>query len=226
MNNEGDRMKFCSKCKVSLNDKNDKCILCSSHLNNGSTDTVFPYVPMVYKEYQLFFKLLLIISFVCCSGCAFINFLISKKISWSLFVILGFICLLILLRNAISKRYAFPKKILSQVVIISLLSFIWDYFTGWHLWSISFVIPIVCSIASIDMVIIVKLLRLYIEDYLVYFLFVALFGFVPILFILFNLVSTNYPSYICIFLNFLSFVILSVLNFEDVISELKRRLHI
>lgn len=226
MNNGGGKMKFCNKCKVSLNDNNDKCILCSSQVDGGNTDSVFPYVPTIYKEYGMFFKLLILISIICCSGCIFLDFLFPTNTNWSLFVVLGFICLFILLKIALFKRYNLPKRIVFQVVIISLLSIIWDYCTGWNRWSITFVVPIICSVASIDMVIIAKVLRLYIEDYLIYFILIALFGLVSILFIVFNWVSNVYPSYICIFLNLISFTMLIVLNFESVVRELNRRLHI
>ena len=138
-------------------------------------------------------------------------FLFPTNTAWSLFVVLGFSCLLFLLRIAISKRYNLLERLVFQIIVISLLSLVWDYCTGWNLWSISFVIPIICSVASIDMAIIAKLLRLYIEDYLIYFILIVLLGFVPILFVSFNLVSNAYPSYICIFLNVITFYMLLIL---------------
>lgn len=219
-------MKYCPKCKVSLNDENEECILCNGKVKKEEVDSVFPYVPNIYKQYNTFFRVLVLIALICSCICVFFNVILPFETKWSIFVILGFICLFVLLKISITKRYNLPKRLVTQVIIISLLSLLWDYLTGWHLWSTTYVIPIICSVTSIDMVIVAKVLKLYIEDYIIYSISIAILGLVPIIFILCNLTTTIYLSYICIFLNLLSFVLLIVLKWDDVLRELKRRFHI
>ena len=113
-----------------------------------------------------------------------------------------------------------------QVIIVSLLSFLWDYFTGFYKWSITYVIPIVCVIGSLNIIFLLKIFKIYIEDYLIYFIIVALLGFVPILFLVFNLVTTDIPSLICIFISAILFILMIVFKKNDIIDELRRRLHI
>lgn len=42
-----------------------------------------------------------------------------------------------------------PKSILYQVVVVCVLTTLWDYWTGWHGWSIDYVIPITCVVAML-----------------------------------------------------------------------------
>ena len=218
-------MKYCSKCKVSIVSSNDKCPLCQGLIESGKADDVFPYVPTIYKKYHLFFRLLIFISLVISAICIFINVLFPTDIYWSIFVLAGFACLILLLRISLDKHHNIPKTILWQVVAISILSLLWDYFTGWRGWSVAFVIPIICVVGSIDLVIIVKVMKMYITDYLFYFLLTILLGIIPLAFWLTGLVTVYYPSVICAFLNICALIAMFVFEGGAVIDELKRRFH-
>ena len=218
-------MKYCDKCKVSVISSADKCPLCQGIIEEGPADDVFPYVPTIYKKYHFFFRLLVFVSAMISGLCIFINALFPTEVYWSLFVLAAFACLLLLLRISIGNYKNIPKTILWLVVAISLLSLLWDYFTGWHGWSITYVIPIICLIGSIDLAIIVKVMNIYITDYLFYFLLTVFLGMVPAIFWLTGLVTFYYPSVICAFLNF--FALMTMFFFEGgaVIEELKKRFH-
>ncbi|MEI3508557.1 MAG: DUF6320 domain-containing protein [Bacilli bacterium] len=118
-----------------------------------------------------------------------------------------------------------PKTILWQVVVISILSLLWDYFTGRHGWSITYVIPIICLVGSIDMAIIVKVMKIYITEYIFYFLLTIILGLIPVIFCLTGIVNVYYPSVICFFLNLIALMTMFVFAGDLVIEELKRRLH-
>ncbi len=218
-------MKYCDKCKVKIEGPADKCPLCQGIITGEESEGLFPYVPTVYKKYSIFFRLLIFISLVVSIVCIFINLLRPSETFWSLFVAAGFACLILILRIAINKRYNIPKTILWQVLVISLLSVLWDYFTGLHGWSITFVIPIICLVGSIDMAIIVKVMKIYTKDCLFYFLLTMFLGLVPAIFWVTDIVSFIYPSMICFFLNLLSLIAMFVFAWDAVLEELKRRLH-
>ena len=131
-------MKYCDKCKVSVISSADKCPLCQGIIEEGPADDVFPYVPTIYKKYHFFFRLLVFVSAMISGLCIFINALFPTEVYWSLFVLAAFACLLLLLRISIGNYKNIPKTILWLVVAISLLSLLWDYFTGWHGWSITY----------------------------------------------------------------------------------------
>jgi len=65
---------------------------------------------------------------------------------------------------------------------------------GWRGWSLDYAVPILCVAALLVMYITAKVMRLSARDYISYFLLGGLFGIVPVLFILFDIVKVDYPS--------------------------------
>lgn len=218
-------MKRCDKCKIDTDYSENICPLCQNVIE-GKSDSVFPFIPDPYKENKLFFKILILSCLLISIVAIFLDIIIPTNIHFSIFVICGILCLLLVLKIGLAKRYNISKTILWQVIIISFLCFLWDYFTGFYKWSITYVIPILCAIGSLNLVFLLKIFKVYIEDYLIYFIIVALLGFVPIIFLVLDLVTTDIPSLICIFISSVLFVLMIIFKRNDVIDELRRRLHI
>jgi len=68
-----------------------------------------------------------------------------------------------------------------------------DWKIGWRGWSLDYAVPILCVAALLVMYITAKVMRLSARDYISYFLLGGLFGIVPVLFILFDIVKVDYP---------------------------------
>ena len=65
-----------------------------------------------------------------------------------------------------------------------------------------------------------------IRDYLIYFALDGLFGIVPIIFFLTGCLNVLYPSLICVAVSVISLAALAVFAGENMLAELKRRLHL
>ena len=217
-------MRICKKCNLKFKTDLDICPLCQNKLIGKKEENVFPFIPNIYKKYFTFFKILLFISIIISLICITIDLMIDKY-HFSIFVILGFICLFIILKTAFNNKDSLFKSILWQLVILSTLSVIWDYFTGFHYWSITYVIPILCIICSVNLAILSIILKNYLEEELFYFICIALIGVVPFIFIIIG-IPNRIPSIISILLNLICFVSLLIFKFKDVKEELKRRMHI
>ena len=217
-------MRKCNKCNLKFKTDLDICPLCQNKLVGKKEDNVFPFIPNIYKKYSTFFKILLFISFIISLICITLDLMINKY-HFSIFVVLGFVCLFIILKTAFNNKDSLFKSILSQLVILSILSVIWDYFTGFHSWSITYVIPILCIICSINLAILSIILKNYLEEEIFYFICIALIGVIPFIFILIG-IPNRIPSIISILLNLICFVSLLIFKFKDVKEELKRRMHI
>ena len=217
-------MRICKKCNLKFKSDLDFCPLCQNKLIGKKEENVFPFIPNIYKKYFTFFKILLFISIIISLICITIDLMIDKY-HFSIFVILGFICLFIILKTAFNNKDSLFKSILWQLVILSTLSVIWDYFTGFHYWSITYVIPILCIICSVNLAILSIILKNYLEEELFYFICIALIGVVPFIFIIIG-IPNRIPSIISILLNLICFVSLLIFKFKDVKEELKRRMHI
>lgn len=219
-------MRYCNKCKVYVTGNRKSCPLCQEILKGEQAESdVFPKISFVYREHGLFFKIMLLVSIIIATVSVAFNILLPQRGAWSLFILGGLGSVWASMISAINKRNNIPKNIVYQVMIISIMAVIWDLLTGWRAWSITYIIPLVCVFAMISMAIISKVRRLFIEDYILYIIVDALFGFVQIFFIITGGLTALYPSLICIVTSIIS--LSTILIFEDkkLLAEIKRRLH-
>lgn len=221
-------MKYCNKCKTHITGSLTYCPLCQSELV-VIDEKVEEFYPIAYESdttNHMILKIFAFISVVVSILSIFMNSILPTKIWWSLIVVATFVCLWISLSIAISKHKNILKYLLHQSIIISLFSMFLDYFTGSYGWSINFVIPVIFTLAMIVMYILSKILRLQAGEYMIYLLLDALFGIIPILFLVTDRVKYTVPSFICILVSLISVTALIIFEGRAMMSELKRRLHI
>lgn len=241
-------MKYCDKCKVRVLGIQEQCPLCGMNLSvqeevmekgNPTTEEakvaeiteyakeeeVFPYIPTIYKEHHLVFKVMTFISVALVVLSVAINLLISTEHWWSLFVIAGVACFWLSFYVAFAKRKNIPKNVLYQVVMISFIVVVWDYMTGWRGWSVDLVIPILYFSDLLVLYILSKLLHSDVDDYMIYMLIGAVFGIVPILFYLFGWLNFVLPSIVCVASSVLFLAGVVIFQGEKIKEELQRRLH-
>ena len=71
------------------------------------------------------------------------------------------------------KRYNLMKNATWQLIIVSVGCILWDVFTGWHGWSVDYVLPAVCMVILLSMFIITKVQRNTAREYMIYFVMAA-----------------------------------------------------
>lgn len=222
-------MMYCNKCKVKVAGNKKICPLCQNDLKKDNISEldqeVFPVIPTVYKKFKLFFKILIFTSICACVICVALNIMLFESVWWSVFVVLGIICVWISLFIAIQKRRNIPKNLIYQVFFASVISVIWDSVTGWKGWSLDFAIPCVCIAAMIAMAVLSLVLNIHIQDFIIYFIVNIIFGIIPTLFLLLNIVHITYPSIICITGSIITLAALIVFEGANMVSELKKRFH-
>lgn len=221
-------MKYCEQCKVSVTGQRSRCPLCQSVLRNEGEpyEEVFPVIPTVYNRFQFFFKLLIFASAVLGIVSAVINLLLPQSGVWSLFVLGGIGCLWVFLFIAVRKRNNIPKNILWQVAVTILFCLLWDLFTGWHGWSVDYVVPSICVAAMAALAVTAKVFRLVVGDFLFYLLISVLFGILPVISILLGWVQVLYPSLICVGCSLVSLAAVLIFQGENMKREWRRRMHL
>ncbi|WP_019229863.1 DUF6320 domain-containing protein [Sedimentibacter sp. B4] len=218
-------MKYCNNCKVNVVGNRKYCPLCQEAIKGDPNDEVFPTISFVYREHGLFFKIMLLASIVIATVSVAFNILFPQRGAWSLFVLGGLGSVWASLITAINKRNNIPKNLVYQVMIISVITILWDLITGWRGWSITYVIPLVCVFAIISMAIISKVRNLHVEDYILYIIIDGLFGIIPVIFILMGLVKSLFPSLLCIVTSIISLSTILIFEEQKLRAEIKRRLH-
>jgi hypothetical protein len=219
-------MKYCDKCKVTIRSNEAVCPLCQNRLVGTEGEEIYPEVPTIYRQFEMFFKLLILSTILAGVGCVAVNLILPQGGYWSVFVVLGILCFWISLAYAVKKKDNIPKNITVQVVILSLLSIGWDWLTGWRGWSLDFVLPITCIAAMISLSIIARVTKMPAGDYIVYLIVDIVFGIVPLIFYLTGLVGIVIPSVICIALSLLSLSVLILFEGKNMLQEIERNFHL
>jgi len=221
-------MKICEKCNINIIGKRESCPLCQGLLTgrDEEQEDVFPHISTIYKQHNMFFKAFILISIIIATVTVAINIMFPQKGAWSFFILGGLASVWISLISAINKRNNIPKNIVYQVMIISIAMVVWDFMTRWKGWSIEYVIPLICVFAMISMAIISKVMKLNIEDYILYLIIDGLFGIIPFVFILIGILDVIYPSLICVVTSIISLSTILLFEGESMHAEMKKRLHL
>jgi hypothetical protein len=224
----GDEMQSCDNCKVSLMGGHHVCPLCGGILqqNEEKDEAVFPHIPTIYQEFNIFIRLMILISIASIIISFAINVIFTRESRWSLLVAASFLCMWTSLFVMIRKKNNIPKTIIWQVAIIGILSVMWDWSMGWLGWSIDYVIPSICVGAMIVMPIAAKLLKIGVRDLIVYLMVDGIFGFIPIIFIVFGGLTVLFPSVICVATSAFSLSALILFEGDNMKAELNKRMHI
>lgn len=222
-------MKRCENCNINILSKRSKCPLCQNILTTAqgkeSVD-VFPYIPTVYHEFRLFFKVLIFISIVVSIFSVLVNLALPETGFWSLLVVFAVICFWASLASILRKRKNIQKTILYQVFIYSTIAIVWDLIIGWQGWSLEYVIPNICIVAMVLLTILYKVLDMPIRTYFLYFIINGLFGIVPIILYFSGAIKVYVPSFICVAVSVVCVSALFVFMGDSLIAEFKKRFHL
>lgn len=219
-------MMNCSKCQVSVRGTAQRCPLCQGDLKGeeNAREQVFPHIKP-QKSKRLFLSVMGFISVAVGAICFAINLSFPTK-WWSLFVIAGILSFWVSFSAVIRKRGNIHKTIVWQVVLLSIIAIAWDVGTGFHNWSIDFVIPIVCTAAMITMAAVGKIRKLKVVDYMIYLIIDSVLGAASLILLLCGAVQVVLPSALCIAASVISLGALFIFEGKAMRSELKRRMHL
>lgn len=220
-------MKHCGKCAVTIRGNPARCPLCQGDLRGAPEGSgAFPLVLSARRRHRTIIHLMQFITLVAAVVSVAVNLSFRAGGWWSLFVLAGLGSFWLSFAFVATKRGNIPKAILWQVGVISFLAVAWDLATGFHLWSLDFVIPILCTCALVAMAAASRALRLEIQDYILYLILDSLFSIIPLAFILLDVVRVVYPSIICVAAGAISLGALWVFEGPALWDELRRRMHL
>lgn len=218
----------CDNCKVSLKGNHKICPLCGGIIqeNEEKSEEVFPPIPTIYQEFNILIRTMIMVSVSVIIISFAVNAIFTKESRWSFLVAASILCMWISLFFIIHKKNNIPKTIVWQVALIGILSILWDKSMGWLGWSIDYVLPVVCVGAMIVMAIAAKLLKIGVRDLIIYLLVDVIFGFIPIIFLLFGGLHVFFPSIICVATSAISLTALILFEGDNMKAELNKRMHI
>lgn len=223
-------MRRCADCSVDVEGGWERCPLCGAAVQGEPRDAVpspFPAIPLAYSRRKLLRTLFAVsIAMILLSFATQLFFNPDAPIGALRSVWLGIASMWLVVLMAVRKRRNLAKSTVYLVVLAGLVCAYWDYLTGWHGWSLSYAIPIVCGSAIIALLITVRLMRIEVGEHIVYTGLAVLLGLVPIVFLVFGWADQRLPSAICGALSLLSLVMLQATRGAEVRHELAKRLHL
>ena len=222
---------WCEKCNVQVAPGPNHCPLCQGDLAGGAAtgaagEPVFPAVPLLVRPHRRLIQLLGFISFVAATVCVIVNLSVPGYGWWSLFVVAGLVSFWISFSTLLRNLGNLHKTLIWQVVLLSSMAFIWDFFTGFGRWSIDFVMPILTTLALLAMSLISKIRRLRVTDYMVYVFIDCFIGILCLVFLIFGLLHVVIPSAICAGASIISLGALLIFEGKPMLAEIRRRMHL
>ena len=213
-------MSKCKKCNIEYNGNLELCPLCQTELVGKKTESVFPKIKNT-KE-TILYKILLFVSFSIGVLFAFTEYMISKKLTISKFIVLGLLTNYVLVKF-ILKNYKDVLKMMNKYFWIILILFFAWYFVTKSLIITTYLIPILCLVIfafnSITMLV-------FKDDYIMKFsktiLLDCVIGLIPLLLVFLKLSTFPVLSYICGILDLLIFTGLIIFCKDNIINELKK----
>lgn len=219
-------MLYCENCNVHLSGKYMRCPLCKGTLTGEAdgAETSFPVIPL-HIDHALLMRLSFG-SLVIAAVSIAVNLIFPSRGWWALFVVFGIVSFWISLSLVLKKNKNIPKTVLWQVGALSLLAYIWDYFTGFRGWSLNFVLPILCTSAMVTMSVIAKIKKLDIQNYIFYLVIDCVFGILSFTLLVIGRTTETIPSAICFVSTIVFLAALLIFQGKALRDEIQRRFHL
>lgn len=219
-------MKKCPKCLVEVRSNRRTCPLCGHMLEGeGTLQPTYPAYQPIPKQVNLLLRIILFITIVAGLTSALINLLTYTDTWWAGYVILGLIYMWIVIKSTILSRRNVAKKLLIQMLALSLIAIGVEKISKSSGWALDYVVPSICGLTIIAIIILIMSKKMRFNDYLLYLLTTVLISFVPIILYWTDVVVVLWPSVSAAGIAVVT--IIGMIIFADTATkdELKKRFH-
>ena len=218
---------FTSRYDTENIERNFYRLLKEQGISAQKVEPVFPKPTMPSEQEMKVYK---IYSFLCIALVALmlvtdLNF--HPKIRWTLFTAGGVATMWVASSIGFIKRYNLLKNLMWQLLIGTIISFIWDALTGWHSWSVDFVLPMLSVGVLFAMCVIAKVQKSPVREYLIYEIMAAGYGLIlPGILLLCKVVKRPTVSMFGALVCFLFLVGVLLFKGREFKEEMQKNLHV
>ncbi len=220
-------MKQCRHCGIKIASDLPRCPLCDMETAALDADFAadYPYVKSRFTR-SLTVRLVTFLAIVVAGLSFFINHLVPSDSPWVYITAVAIVYVWISMINLVSNLRNPGSVILCQLLSASGLLFGIDFLTGWHKWSVNYVIPFLIIGAALGIVLCMLIRPLKFRAYTIYQLMIAVLGVLSLLLWFFGAADVEWPVEAAAIFSLLCF--LSMLVFADrrTRNELHKRFHI
>ena len=221
-------MSRCTACAADIEGRWAACPLCGEGVTGEATPSPIPAVPLTFSRRRVL-KTLFLVSVAVIVASFLIQLFFTRDVSgigvWRS-VWLGVTAMWLVVLMAVRKRRNVAKGTVYLVTLISLVCVYWDYLSGWHDWSLTYAVPLVCASAIIALLISVQVMRVEVGEHIVYSGLTVVLGLSPIVFLVFDWVTNPWASWICIVLSAVALSVLQLARGSEIRHELAKRFNL
>lgn len=219
-------MKYCSKCQMKVQNQLNNCPLCGQSLESVEFEIERDYPEQFAKKRRfsirkfIIFLAMVIISFSFISG-------IFQDFQWNWVFIITAATLYLTISAILGSRVKrnIGPNILTQVIGISALSIIIDYFLGYSGWSLEIIFPLGLMAGTTIITVMILLNPKRFTDLVIYQLMFGLMGIVILTMIYFQVIIFRQIAIIGSYYTIITCVGLFFFADRQMIHELKKKFH-
>ena len=219
-------MKYCSKCQMKVQNQLNNCPLCGQSLESVEFEIERDYPEQFAKKRRfsirkfIIFLAMVIISFSFISG-------IFQDFQWNWVLIITASTLYVTISAILGSRVKrnIGPNILTQVIGISALSIIIDYFLGYSGWSLEIIFPLGLMVGTTIITVMILLNSKRFTDLVIYQLMFGLMGIVILAMIYFQVILFRQIAIIGSYYTIITCVGLFFFADRQMIHELKKKFH-
>lgn len=219
-------MKYCSKCQMKVQNQLNNCPLCGQSLESVEFEIERDYPEQFAKKRRfsirkfIIFLAMVIISFSFISG-------IFQDFQWNWVFIITASTLYVTISAILGSRVKrnIGPNILTQVIGISALSIIIDYFLGYSGWSLDIIFPLDLMAGTTIITVMILLNPKRFTDLVIYQLMFGLMGIVILAMIYFQVIIFRQIAIIGSYYTIITCVGLFFFADRQMIHELKKKFH-
>ena len=219
-------MKYCSKCQMKVQNQLNNCPLCGQSLESVEFEIERDYPEQFAKKRRfsirkfIIFLAMVIISFSFISG-------IFQDFQWNWVFIITAATLYLTISAILGSRVKrnIGPNILTQVIGISALSMIIDYFLGYSGWSLDIIFPLDLMAGTTIITVMILLNPKRFTDLVIYQLMFGLMGIVILAMIYFQVIIFRQIAIIGSYYTIITCVGLFFFADRQMIHELKKKFH-
>ena len=219
-------MKYCSKCQMKVQNQLNNCPLCGQSLESVEFEIERDYPEQFAKKRRfsirkfIIFLAMVIISFSFISG-------IFQDFQWNWVLIITASTLYVTISAILGSRVKrnIGPNILTQVIGISALSIIIDYFLGYSGWSLDIIFPLGLMAGTTIITVMILLNSKRFTDLVIYQLMFGLMGIVILAMIYFQVILFRQIAIIGSYYTIITCVGLFFFADRQMIHELKKKFH-
>lgn len=219
-------MRYCPHCKVRIENELDFCPLCDmeTELIVGETADEYPYIRTRFSR-RLLVKTITFLAVVIAAVSFLINHLVPTDSPWVFITAAAIVYVWISMMNVIRNARNPGSILLCQVLTVSGLTFVIDYLTGFHRWSVNYVIPFLISGSAIAIVLCIVIRPIKYRAYTLYQLVITILGALALMLWFIGAAEVEWPSVMAAAVSVICFAAMVVFADRSTRNELHKRFH-